>query len=223
MHSIVVKMKQHKPYTSYNPYFIIPYIIWIIVGGIALLVSDKQTLFATFNTHHSDFGDTLMLAVTHMGEGWFISIVLLMMLGFRQLRNWWYFTVAILAGIIPSLITQVIKSAASAPRPLKYFNEAEWIHTLPQWPRLMERSFPSGHSCGTFSMFCLLALLLPPKYRPLGLLFLVCALAVGYSRMYLAAHFFEDVYVGSIIGGCFSILTIAIMNRYQRSFFKNIE
>lgn len=209
-----------RPYSSYNPFFIIPFILWIIAGGIALAIYDKETLFAAFNTHHSSVGDMLMEYVTFMGEGSFITIVLLLLLGFSRLRNWWYFTTAVIAGVLPSLITQVIKSATKAPRPLKYFNEAPWIHTLPEWPRVMERSFPSGHSCGAFSLFCLLALLLPPKVRPLGLVFFVCALAVAYSRMYLAAHFFEDIYVGSIIGGCFSMFTIAVMKRYQPAFFK---
>jgi membrane-associated phospholipid phosphatase len=43
---------------------------------------------------------------------------------------------------------------------------------------------------------------------------------VGYSRMYVAAHFFADVYVGSILGVSFTLLVIALMRRYEHLFFK---
>ena len=37
--------------------------------------------------------------------------------------------------------------------------------------------------------------------------------------MYLAAHFFLDIYVGSIIGATFTIGIMAIMNRVRSHFF----
>jgi membrane-associated phospholipid phosphatase len=39
---------------------------------------------------------------------------------------------------------------------------------------------------------------------------------VGYSRMYLAAHFFLDVYVGSILGTVFTTVIFAMMNKYRQ-------
>lgn len=176
-----------------------------------------------FNMHHSSFADTLMYMLTAMGEAWFITVVLLILLGNSAYRNWWYLVAALASNIIPSIVTQMVKSAVAAPRPLKYFNEAAWIHTLPDWPRLMERSFPSGHTCGAFSFYCLLSLLLPPKYKPWGILFFILALLVGYSRMYIAVHFFEDVYVGSILGCLVSLGVITIMNRYHYVFFGKVK
>jgi membrane-associated phospholipid phosphatase len=84
----------------------------------------------------------------------------------------------------------------------------------------MERSFPSGHTTGAFCLFCFLAILLPPRYKPLGLVCFLVALAVGWSRMYLAAHFFLDVYVGSILATVFVVCVVALMNRNQGRFFK---
>ena len=46
------------------------------------------------------------------------------------------------------------------------------------------------------------------------------AMLVGYSRVYLAAHFVLDVYVGSIIGVFFTILVLAVMRRYPQYFYK---
>lgn len=213
---------KHRLYTSYNPYFFIPFCIWLITGGIALIVADKETLFTFFNSHHTTWSDSLMFAITEMGEAWFITIVLLILLGFSRFRNWWYFTLAILANVLPALITQGVKNAVGAPRPLKYFGEATWIHTLPQWPRLLEHSFPSGHTCGAFAFYSLMSMLLVQKYRWWGVAFFILALMVGYSRMYLAAHFFEDVYVGSIIGTIVSLLAVLILSKSER-FFLNAK
>ena len=210
-----------KPYTSYNRYFLIPFVIWMVLGGIALLSFDRLELFRAFNTHYSTLGDEVMIYVTRMGEGVFVTIVMLLLLARTSLRNAWFVVVAVFSNAIPNLIAQALKSGFNAPRPLNYFEEAPWIHALPEWPRFMERSFPSGHTTCAFCLYCLLAVLLPPKYKIFGLAFFFLALAVGYSRIYLAAHFFVDVYVGSIIGTVFTLLIVALMNRHQGRFFKN--
>jgi membrane-associated phospholipid phosphatase len=202
-----------------NPYFIIPFVIWVIVGGIALLVFSKEELFTFFNIHHSSWGDVLMANITSLGEGIVGPLVILIIAGRERYRNWWFFICALLTIALPALITQIVKSSVNAPRPLKYFNEAVWIHISNDWPRLMERSFPSGHTCAAFCFFGFWAMLLYPKYRWLGLVFFLLALAVGYSRMYLAAHFFLDVYVGSLLGGIFTIVVMAIMSKHSVKFF----
>ena len=84
----------------------------------------------------------------------------------------------------------------------------------------MERSFPSGHTSAAFTLFCLVAILLPRPYRYWGVVFFILALLIGYSRIYLAAHFFLDVYVGSIIGTIFTLIVLAIMNSRAHLFFK---
>lgn len=209
-----------KPETSYNPYFLIPFCIWLIAGGWLLFSHGDEAVFRFVNLNHSPFLDVLMYRSTLLGEGLVIGIVLLVLLGLPRLRNWWYFTAAILCNVLPSIITQVIKRSVDAPRPLKFFGEAGWVHTLPEWPRLMEHSFPSGHTCGAFGFFTFMALLLPARYRILGLVLFLLALLVAYSRIYLAVHFLADVYVGSIIGTGFTLLVITLMNRYKALFFK---
>jgi membrane-associated phospholipid phosphatase len=162
-----------------------------------------------------------MANVTAMGEGPFIAIMLMLLLARPSFRNWWFVITAIFSNAIPAMLTQAVKSTVNAPRPLNYYKEAPWIHVSPDWERFMDRSFPSGHTAGAFCLFCFLAILLPPRYKAWGLLFFVLALAVGYSRMYLAAHFFIDVYVGSIIATVFVVGVVALMNRHQGRFFKD--
>lgn len=209
-----------KPYTSYNPWFLVPFVIWVVAGAILLVSTGDVAIFRFINQHHTASLDIIMYYSTMLGEGSVIALVLLVLIGKSNLRNWWYFTAALLSAVLPSLITQMVKRSIDAPRPLKLFGEVEWIHLLPHWPRHMEHSFPSGHTCGAFAFFTFLAVLLPARFRAWGLLLFALALLVAYSRIYLAVHFMRDVYAGSILGTGFTLLVIALMNRYRAVFFK---
>lgn len=207
------------PYSSFNRWFLIPFFIWVVLGGTALLIFNRQVLFAAINTHHSPWLDVALSWINKIGEGVVGTIILLLLLAMKSFRNWWYFFAAFFCNVFPALIVQAVKSSVNAPRPLNYFHEARWIHTLPEWERLMERSFPSGHTAAAFSLFTFLALILTPRYKWLGFVFFILALLVGYSRIYLAAHFFHDVYFGSLFGVLFTILVVAIMRKYPHYFF----
>jgi membrane-associated phospholipid phosphatase len=205
---------------SYNPYFLFPFLLWVIAGGILLLSFSKQELFAAINTHHTDVTDTLLSNITYMGQAEVIVPILLLLLAIPRYRNWWYFITAVLCNVLPLLVQQALKYWYNSPRPMKYFNKATWIHISSDWPVLLHMSFPSGHSQGALSFFCFLSLLLVPELKKFGFLFFMMAMSVCYSRIYLAAHFFLDVYVGSIIGTITTIIVYTIMDKYKAAFFK---
>lgn len=193
-----------------------------MAGAVLLLTYDRKVLFATVNAHHTPTLDTIMLALTNLGNGTFISIILLLLLAVRSLRNWWYFVAAVACNALPALIVQVVKGIVNAPRPLEYFKlDASWIHINESWPHLYHHSFPSGHSAGAFSLFSFLAMLLPKKYAPWGAVFFLVALLVAYTRPYLAAHFYADIYVGSLLGTACTLVFMALMRHYQSRFFRD--
>jgi len=212
-----------RPRITYTRYFLWPFVLWVVLGGLALVFFNKEQLFSLFNIHHSSFGDEFMYYMSMLGEGPFSALVLMMMLGLRKLRNWWYFTAAMLTNALSALLTQGVKSLVNAPRPLNYFHDAAWVHILPDWPRLYSRSFPSGHTCAAFALCSFVSFLLPPKHRGWSVLLFVVALLIGYSRMYLAAHFFLDVYVGSILGTLFTMAMLALMVFITDKYFKKEE
>ena len=182
-----------------------------------MLFSQKE-LFAAVNTHHTAVSDVLMYGATWMGTGQVVTASLLFLMVLRPFRNLRYFVFAALCNIVPFITQQLLKTYFDCPRPLNYFHHASWIHIQPWWPELYHRSFPSGHSEGSFSFFCFLSLLLPAKYHRFGALFFVLAITVCYSRLYLAAHFFEDAYAGSIIGVTLTTLVYSVVSRYQHVF-----
>jgi membrane-associated phospholipid phosphatase len=199
----------------YNPYFLFPFLLWVVVGGVLLSVFSKEALFFGLNTHYNAVGNTIMYYTTWMGEGFVVVTALLLLMLLPRFRNWWYFSTAVLCNIIPFLLQQWLKAVFNAPRPQLYFKGNMLLHYIPDWPVLLHNSFPSGHSEGAFSFFCFLSLLLPERYRKWGLLFFLLGMAVCYSRLYLAAHFFEDVYLGSIIGATGTTLVYIVMYSFK--------
>lgn len=209
----------------YNPWYIIPFLIWALIGSVLLVIYDKRLLFSTINLHHTPALDSLMYMLTGLGNGFGISLILVCLLLFKSCRNWWYVIAACCCNILPALLVQLLKAIFQSPRPFAYFDKAggsEWIHHSSAWgERLMgNTSFPSGHSAGIFSVCCFLALILPAHRSAWGLVLFAMALLVGYTRMYLAAHFFADVYVGSLLGTASTLFCFAIMRRWSNQSFK---
>lgn len=209
-----------KQQIPYNLFFLFPFILWVVAGAVLSVMYSKEELFRMINGNHSGIADSVLYYATTMGEGEIIIPALLLIMILPQFRTWQYFFTALFCNIVPFLIQQSLKSYFAFPRPFAYFHNAYWIHYLYKWPYLSERSFPSGHSTGAFSFFCFVSLLLPPRYNKLGFVFFMLALSVCYSRVYLVAHFFEDVYIGSIIGSVSTVGVFYIMDKYQDFFFK---
>jgi membrane-associated phospholipid phosphatase len=64
-------------------------------------------------------------------------------------------------------------------------------------------------------MFCFLALI--SRRKAMGALYITLALTAAWSRIYLAQHFFIDVYVGSIIGTCSSLLLYMVFEQRKNN------
>lgn len=192
------------------------------VGGVLLTTYTYEQLFRFVNSRNNAFLNPFMRSVTELGDGAGISIIiLLVVLIFKGFRTSWFVFAAIVCNVVPALLIQMVKFIVHAPRPLQVFEHQDWVHILDSWPKLYDRSFPSGHTAGAFSLFCFLSLLLPKKYAPFGLLMFAVALLVGYSRMYLAAHFFRDVYVGSLIGTVATLALYRLVRDLHGRFFDN--
>ena|ERR1700733_1037409 len=168
---------------AYNPFFLFPFLAWVVVGAFLLIFYSRRDLFYTPNTHYSDLANMLLYYFTILGQGEVIIPVLLLLLLFRMFRNWYYIIQALLCNLVPFFIQQILKSVFNHPRPRLLFYNRLWMHYLSNWPVYLERSFPSGHSTGAFSFFCFLSLLLMVKYKPWGLLFFLLAMLVCYSRI----------------------------------------
>ena len=208
---------------SYNPWFIFPFLVWVLCGAGLLMTFDRRVLFATVNMNHTPLLDVVMYWLSKIGETG-VPIILVSLLVFKSCRNWWYILAAAVCNGLPALLIQVLKSWFDEDRPFEWFANQkiaiDWIHFDPTWgDKLYHHSFPSGHSAGIFSLCCFLSMILPKRYTWMGVLLFILALAVGYTRMYLAAHFYADVFVGSIVGTTATLFCFAMMCRISNRSF----
>jgi membrane-associated phospholipid phosphatase len=97
------------------------------------------------------------------------------------------------------------------PRPVKYFEAADAIRVIEGYATHSWRSFPSGHSASALALAAVLAYLLPA--RKWGFVLVLIFVPAAYSRVYLAQHFFQDIYAGAVIGVLFTWQLIWWLNQ----------
>ncbi|MDP1745063.1 MAG: phosphatase PAP2 family protein [Bacteroidota bacterium] len=196
-----------------NVSFLLPYILFIILGAFLLVINTKTETHLTFNTFHSSFFDTFFYYTTYLGDGvmLLLTVIILMAVKYR------YAVIVGLSNIIASIITQALKQTVfnEVVRPKKFFEGIQDLYFVPGVENHLYYSFPSGHATCAFSLYFALALLAKNKALELSLFFV--ALLVGYSRIYLSQHFFEDVYAGSLIGISTTFIVYYLIQKSNRN------
>lgn len=140
-----------------------------------------------------------------------LTVIILMAVKYR------YAVIVGLSNIIASIITQALKQTVfnDVVRPKKFFEGIQELYFVPGVENHLYYSFPSGHATCAFSLYFALALLVKNKALELSLFFV--ALLVGYSRIYLSQHFFEDVYAGSLIGISITFIVYYLIQKSNRN------
>lgn len=118
-----------------------------------------------------------------------------------------YAVITAVSSLLGFFMVQIAKRFIwpDAPRPKVIFEDMPDIHYVAGVHLHSSHSFPSGHTTGAFALFIALALL---SKRPVWqMLFLITALLVAYSRVYLSQHFPIDVVAGSVIGTVSALLS----------------
>ena len=202
-----------------NLYFIAPAILWFILGGILLFIKTKDELFFPINHTHTPSLNILNDVFSAYGRGDVIALLLVWLLIIPIYRNRQYIITSLVFGILIPTIIYYTKYFFNRPRPISYYGLSN-VQTVSWLDNYLNNSFPSGHTLGAFGFFMLLSLFLPKPYKPWSLMFFVLALCVGFSRIYLGQHFFEDIYAGSIAGTLITLLIFVtieyILNRRKK-------
>jgi len=175
---------------------IIPYSVILIFGIVLLLTFSKIDIHLAINRINSPFFDQYFKCMTEFGAFLLIAPIIIIMALFRYR----YALMAIASSVLASLLVQILKRIfyADSPRPKVVFQDICDLHFVENVHLHSSHSFPSGHTAGAFALFIVLALI---NKRPVWqFLFLIMAVLVGYSRMYLSQHFLIDVVVGSVVG-----------------------
>lgn len=158
----------------------------------------KSTCFINLNGLHTSSLDHFFIYFTVLGDGWTVVLLFTGLLLFRRTLK----AIRMLAAyFVSGVIAQLIKNLLPAPRPKVFFQPEIYANFIEGITRGGWASFPSGHTATAFAVATVLAFHARNKWY--GLLYLVLAIAVGYSRIYLGQHFLEDVTAGAVIGAFF--------------------
>lgn len=196
-----------------NRYFFWFFSLFILIGGITLISIDKGDLLLYFSNNRTSFGDFFFRNATKLGEE--ISYIALLIL-FLFIRFRFAMMIPII-GVIVTIVSFLSKSFFLHPRPsvfyknLGTFNDINLVDGVYVVSGLS--SFPSGHTMSGFALFTLIALLVKNK-KWLGLSLFFLALIVGLSRVYLVQHFFEDIYLGGIMGVLIALFVYNFQLKY---------
>ena len=195
-----------------QPYFFLLYFAFLSIFILILFKFSKTDATLWANQYWSPFQDVFYKYMTYLGDFAMAAVVVFGLL-FWKFK---YAVIAMLSFVATAGVTQFLKKIIYPDllRPsIEMWDEmqSKVLHLVDGVEQLLGYTFPSGHTTSAFSIFCLLALLTKNKW--LGFICIVFATLIGYSRIYLCQHFFEDVFTGALIGGVGSLLVY--------SFFEN--
>lgn len=171
---------------------------------------------------HNDTLDSIMLAITSLGDGgvlWIVTALLLLVIPAVGKEKKEHVKMRRLMGIsmILSLLLNlicgnlIIKNLVQRPRP--YQVDTSVIPLI--YPS--EYSFPSGHTSSSFTAACSIFL----YHKRAGIAAFVVAAMIAFTRLYLFVHYPTDILGGIILGVvCAIIVRYAVKKYIEPKLFK---
>ncbi len=181
-------------YKKINPLLFL-YLVLLSVCILLMLIFSKEELYFAINHRHTVFTDVFFENMTLLGAstGCIIIVLITFLINYR--------TGFLLSSsyIITFIISQIIKHLVKAPRPHLFFSKRiHDIYLVKGVVMLDTDSFPSGHSVSAFTAAVVFTYV--AKNKSWGYLWLLMAVLIAYSRLYLSEHFLQDVTAGSALG-----------------------
>jgi membrane-associated phospholipid phosphatase len=190
------------------------WIIAIAIAAIAIGVSFyfDDTVWNYIRQHQNHGVYNFMRNVSRFGD-WpshvVLGLLLLVIAWIRGSRKWSrVFLAMLMAMALAGVAGHVIKRTIPRPRPS--------VHTDIRWggPRFSSKyhSFPSGHVGASTAFFGVLII----ARRRVGLACLPIPILIGFSRMYIGAHYLSDVVCAAVLGFlCALIVGSLLLNEHE--------
>ncbi len=188
--------------------FLYPYLLLLMMSILLMLIFTKEEIYFAVNHRHTVFTDVFFANVTQLGasEGCIWISIVVTLINFRKgfLLSSSY--------LLNFVISQTIKHLVKAPRPHLFFiKKLSGIYLVKGIVMLDANSFPSGHSVSAFTAAVVLTYTTKNKYW--GVILLLIAVLVAYSRLYLSEHFLIDVTAGSALGVFVTLVWLYFIDR----------
>jgi len=197
--------------TFYFAYFLFA----LCFAFLLICTSTKISCFVLLNTVHVKWLDVFFSIFTFLGDGIFSIAIAVSIFFIKKLRRLSIYIIT--AYLISGITAQVLKRLFNAPRPKEILDKHVYSFFIDGVTGSGWDSFPSGHTTSVFALATVLALYTNNKRW--GTCFLLVAILVGYSRIYLGQHFLEDVVAGAVLGAITGLLVYIsgyMLRRAQR-------
>lgn len=139
---------------------------------------------------------TLITGVGDFGMIWLFLIFILSLNNKTQLLAQKMLAALLLSTIISQVI---IKSIVKRKRPCQTYSNIKMLIAIPS-----DYSFPSGHTASSFACATAICFFFPKT----GILFILFAFLISFSRLFLFVHYLSDVIFGIILGILVGILVM---------------
>jgi membrane-associated phospholipid phosphatase len=187
------------------------WLIGIGIAAIAIAVSFHfdESVREFMVQHQNPAMRSFTRYVSFLGDWPLHAAIGLILLGFawrRGSREWTrIFLAMLLAMMLAGVTGTVIKRSVPRARPS--------VHTETHWggPRFSSKyhSFPSGHVGASAAFFGILFI----ARRRIGLVCLSIPILIGFSRMYIGAHYLSDVICAAALGTLCALLVARLLLR----------
>ncbi len=182
----------------------------IVIAAVAIALSFywDQSVVAFMANHQSQGLHKLMRSISRFGdwpEHFLAGLALFSVARWRRDKKWArIFVMMLIALSIAGLAGHAIKVTTGRARPSV---KSEQMWNGPRGGDSKFHSFPSGHVDASLGFF---AVLLLANWR-IGLPCLAIPIMIGFSRMYLGAHYLSDVICAAVLGIASAIVVVKII------------
>ena len=167
----------------------------IAAPGLLVWRFDADILIFIQNYIRNDFLDAVFPFYTTLGEDGIIWIVIgLILLIPKKTRKC---GIMVLAALLVMLVVNnlTLKKLFARTRPCYTEGIMHLFPGLVEIPKVTSFSFPSGHTTSAFSV----AFTIYKQHKKLGIVAIVMAAIMAFTRLYVFVHFPTDIYGGIIV------------------------
>ena len=188
-----------------------------LAGYFPFMHNLNQLVFHTLQALHNPPFDHAMVFITATGDVWLLSGLVILtavyLLATKQYLALWHWLAVF---IFPVLLVELLKEFYALPRP-------------PGMDMLKGYAYPSGHATLATAVYGFLAILLardvsPPYRLAIYISASLLVLLIGFSRLYLGAHWLTDVVGGMLLGLAWTaLLGIAYRRHAPERYIKRAD
>lgn len=156
---------------------------------------------------HQDWLTPIMIFLTTIGEHGICWIILSILLACIPKTRKCGFTMMAAMAVTFLLGNVFLKNTIARPRPCAVDNSVTLLVPFPS-----EYSFPSGHASNGFAA----AVTIFAYFRKSGIVALIMAALIAFSRLYLFVHYPTDILGGILLGTADALLVLYFVRRWAK-------